>query len=351
MKFLFLCTQPASYLFDSISILANEHEVQVVHYRLSKDAPIDIFKYKNFKLCEYVEHEDLVIKFRLFSPDVVLAAGWTNLTYLKCCYHFKLLGKMTVLTSDNPYIDNLFNRISAKYFGLYIRRYFTHTWVPGRKQYEFMKRLGFQHNQIILDLYTANNYLFDSNLNNLNRYNDNIKKILFIGRIVDYKGVKLIYDSFNEIARRHKDKFNWRLEIIGNGELEGMLTSNEYIKKTNFLQPFDIKVKMLESHGFILASKLEHWGVAVHEAAHCGLPLLLSESVGASERFLINKHNGYYHKPFCKESIIRSMENLFSCSNSELIEMSINSKRLAQRITLNDWVSQIVGASLYFYKK
>lgn len=348
MKFVFLCTQPAAYLFDSIDLLGEQNEVIVVHYKISETAPFNIEKYKNLTLIEFDSAINYIPSILSFNPDVIVCAGWSNPKYLNISKYFKRLGKMTVLTADNPVSTDVIKTIGTFIFGFYIRYHFTHSWVPGRKQYEFMKKIGFNHNRIILDLYTANNVLFNNDKSNLQRFNESTKTLIFIGRLVEYKGIQIIYEAFNEIS--NFKSINWKLEIIGNGDLKETLIPNEKINVYDFLQPEEIKRKMTSAHAFILASTIENWGVAVHEAAHCGLPLLLSENVGAAERFLINNHNGFYHRPFDYSSLKRSLQDLFDLNNEELIEMSLNSFRLAQRITIQDWISQIMGAANYYYK-
>ena len=43
---------------------------------------------------------------------------------------------------------------------------------------------------------------------------------------------------------------------------------------------------------FLMPSSFEPWGVVVHEHAAAGFPLLLSDAVGAGERFLEAPRNG-----------------------------------------------------------
>ena len=60
------------------------------------------------------------------------------------------------------------------------------------------------------------------------------------------------------------------------------------------MQPEDLLAFMSTGKAFVLPSTFEPWGVAVHEFAAAGYPLILSDAVGALARpwMLLQKARG-----------------------------------------------------------
>ena len=105
------------------------------------------------------------------------------------------------------------------------------------------------------------------------------------------------------------------------------------IKVVNFLQPKDL-VKLIKTSGcFVLPSRFEPWGVVVHEFAAAGLPLILSDAVGASDVFLINGANGFIFETNKVLSLKEMLLNIIRSSDERLLSMSAISANLAYRIT------------------
>jgi glycosyltransferase involved in cell wall biosynthesis len=92
---------------------------------------------------------------------------------------------------------------------------------------------------------------------------------------------------------------------------------------------------------FILPSRYEPWGVVVHEFASAGMPLILSESVGAKPQFLIDGANGYTFYKDSAEDLAHKMSLISEQSDEQLASMGTLSARLAKHIT-----PDIVAASL-----
>src|SRR5207342_2108903 len=61
---------------------------------------------------------------------------------------------------------------------------------------------------------------------------------------------------------------------------------------------------------FALLSGREPWGVVVNEAAACGLPLVLSDRVGAAHDLLRNGENGFLVPAGDVESAARALREL-----------------------------------------
>jgi glycosyltransferase involved in cell wall biosynthesis len=124
--------------------------------------------------------------------------------------------------------------------------------------------------------------------------------ILYIGRLIKIKGLFTLLKAFKTVKRNFN---NVSLLLAGNGvlkkDLEEFALNNE-IKDVcfpGFIQPEDLPKYYACSDIFILPSVKEAWGVVVNEAMASGLPVVLSDKVGARGNLLEEGENG-----FCFES-------------------------------------------------
>ena len=100
-----------------------------------------------------------------------------------------------------------------------------------------------------------------------------------------------------------------------------------------FMQPDNLIKEIIECGCFILPSNYEPWGVVVHEAATAGMPLILSDAVGARASFLVNGMNGYKFKSNSTEDLKKYMLKIINSDEKELIKKGELSFKLSQRIT------------------
>ena len=95
-----------------------------------------------------------------------------------------------------------------------------------------------------------------------------------------------------------------------------------------------------KSNGFILPSIYEPWGVVVHEAASCGIPLLLSNKIGSKHEFLINNYNGRLFNPYDKFDIVSAM-NFVKNNNINNI-MGKRSYEISKRLNIDSWTKNFL---------
>ena len=112
----------------------------------------------------------------------------------------------------------------------------------------------------------------------------NNKVILCAGRIEYRKGMDLLLKAFAKI----ENKYEWKINIIGNGEMEKELKElalklhiNDLI---NFI-PFNNNIKeyMINSSIYAMSSRGEGFGLVVTEALEAGLPVVSFKTTGPSE--------------------------------------------------------------------
>ena len=117
---------------------------------------------------------------------------------------------------------------------------------------------------------------------------------LHVGRLIPQKGVDVLVEA---TARARAAGAALHLLVAGSGPEEQplRLLAESLDVPTSFLGFLD-RSRLLDAYAaadlFCLLSRRETWGVVVNEAAAAGLPLLLSENVGASADLLVPDANG-----------------------------------------------------------
>ncbi|MGH8021654.1 MAG: glycosyltransferase family 4 protein [Opitutaceae bacterium] len=64
------------------------------------------------------------------------------------------------------------------------------------------------------------------------------------------------------------------------------------------------------SSGFVLPSKYEEWGLVVNEAMACGVPVLVSKTVGCAEDLVASGRNGFLFDPADVEALRAGLQTL-----------------------------------------
>ncbi len=158
-------------------------------------------------------------------------------------------------------------------------------------------------------------------------------RIVYIGRIVPHKHVKLLVNAFREIKREIPSA---ELHIIGSGSrlqsIRNMATGIKDCYVHGFL-PEDQMIELLKSAWlFVLPSEREGSGIAVLEAMAAGVPFVTIDHPDNATKELCRFRCGLMVEPR-GNSIAAAVIQLFS--NEELWkELKVNSIKFAKK---HDW--------------
>jgi phosphatidylinositol alpha 1,6-mannosyltransferase len=109
--------------------------------------------------------------------------------------------------------------------------------------------------------------------------------VLYVGRLVPQKGIETLVEAVAEAPAR--------LVLVGDGPLlEPLRRLAPDAIFAGFLEGDELVEAYVAADVFALLSTREPWGVVVNEAAAAGLPLVLSETVGAAADLLRPGENG-----------------------------------------------------------
>lgn len=337
MKVLVLYSEVMSYTISTLrEIEAQGVEIVVVSWdkrKLSAYQETFAQTTKHFKRST-LSTMHIIRLAREINPDITVVSGWQDFGYLLAAFFLRLRGKTVVSGFDGQkscsfkhFMGSVLGRLGV------FKLFFSHAWIPGARQYDFASMLGYKKAQVIFDLYSCDTKIFKvGTLNSSGSRNNALPhKFLFVGRLEVEKGVDHLLDAWLNLENKKRD---WTLTIIGSGSLANKLPMNsDSLNAIEFIHPSEL-AEVFRKHGcLILPSRFEPWGVVVHEAASSGLPLLLSDEVGASSTFLIDNYNGHLFKSRSVEAIEKAMLKIIESSDQKLMEMSLASELLSRRIT------------------
>ena len=122
-----------------------------------------------------------------------------------------------------------------------------------------------------------------------------IPVILFSGKLIDEKNPMILLEAYMESSK----KIESALVFVGDGYLRNRM--EKYIKANNlknvFIMGFRNQTELPNFYSladiFVLPSDSEPWGLVVNEAMCFGLPVIISDQVGAGSDLVKSDENGY----------------------------------------------------------
>jgi glycosyltransferase involved in cell wall biosynthesis len=343
-KIVFLYSELATYFLACIEelLLQPDIEVYIVRWPLNKEAPFHFKFTENLKIYDrnnYPTVNELKKLVDEIAPDIIYTSGWLDKGYLKICKAYK--NRIPVIVGfDNQWKGTFKQQVARLISPFKILNHFSHCWVPGIPQEEYAVRLGFKKENILTGFYCCD-YHFFHNLyinNKAEKHTKFPKRFIYVGRYVEHKGVRDLWDAFVELQNESAN--DWELWCIGTGDVRPIEHSK--IKHFGFVQPKDLPQYLKKTGVFVLPSYFEPWGVVVHEFATAGFPIICSDEVGARTAFVENNFNGYIYKSGDKNALKRVLRTIMDSGQDKLLQMGENSVEKASVITPAKWVDQLM---------
>ena len=256
--------------------------MDIVHWPIHPEAPFQFKSTDHYTLHPKEKHSRESLKQLLaqINPTAIVCSGWMDSDYNAVAKAYQKHIPV-VLTLDNWWTGSLKQRLAALTAPWFIHRRFNRAWVPGEPQIPFAQKLGFSGHSLATGFYCADPKPFQA-IYEKRQETSPSKKILYIGRYLDVKGVRELWSAFIQLS----DEFpEWELHCIGTGELWDSRVIHPKIIHHGFKQPRELEphygCRVLRH-----AQQKGTLGVVLHEMAIAGLPLLATQLVGASSQFL-----------------------------------------------------------------
>lgn len=175
-------------------------------------------------------------------------------------------------------------------------------WAPGRKTKEYLLNQGISEKKVY-SIHDSSVCEDREELNIRETYSipTNLSIVLYLGRLVEYKGADVLIKAFSQTSQLFQEKHC--LVIAGSGETEvnckniaKKLKINN-IRFTGFVDPKYRNSFFKESDVFVLPvkitkGKVEAWGLTVNEAIQYDNVIIATDAVGVAFE-LVNNDNGY----------------------------------------------------------
>lgn len=189
---------------------------------------------------------------------------------------------------------------------------------------DLFRKFGmFEENIFLMPMMVNNRYFFNPDPSDHEKF-----IFLFVGRMIPLKNIKLLIDQFlNTFA----EKKEIQLKIVGGGELFDPLRS-KYGNTENilFVGPKygdDLVKEYHSANVLVLPSVTEQWGLVTNEALCAGLPIIVSDQVGAKYDLVENIETGFVFNLNSPNELGEYMNILYR--NKELYKRySENAKKL-----------------------
>lgn len=336
MKILYLYSELVGYQIPVLQEYVNKYDarVHVVSWdknKLKPYVPPECDNITFYKRSEY----DVTGLARLAAetnPDIVYISGWMDKGYLTVAEQLRRRKIPVVSGFDDVWEGRPRQLAACLLFKFTYKKYFSHAWVAGPYQFEFVSRLGFTKNEIIFNLLSANTEFFNSGSDFLvEKKKAYPRAFLYAGNFRDIKGTDILAAAFTKYSTEYHG--DWKLICVGNGPMKNLLNSIPGVEVVGFSSQDELLELVKRSGIFILPSRHEQWGVVVHEFTAAGMPLILSEAVGSRPVFLIEGFNGMSYRHNSVDLLAKAMDIMSRKSDDELVRMGRNSAILSGAIS------------------
>lgn len=266
---------------------------------------------------------------RRVRPALICVSGWMDRGYLSALRDFRREALTKVVAGiDDQWHGNSRQVLGSLIARVVLRRAIDVMWVAGAPQRVYAQHFGYTGARVIPNLLSADVGSFANAEPGLR------KRFLFLGRFDQVKGVDVLVDAYRRLPSETQKA--WSLELVGDGPLRGKLAegvASAGITLRPYLQPKEVPTLLADGGVGCFPSRHEQWGVAIHELAAAGFPLLLSDACGAGTEFLIHGHNGFSLPVGDASRLAAAMQAIAEMNVTVRSLWGARSRELARRIT------------------
>lgn len=333
------------YSAKCIETLAQQGNVQILAYCQKEGAFPNAFdqleKYPNILMPGKSNPEMLFDELYAFNPEMAVISLMRSGIFADIASVWRKSGALVIGARDHLWKGDLrdYANLLAGKFGWFSQ--YEAMFVCGALGRDYGRRIGFAEPAIFDGLYTCDTDVFRPiGLGRHTRNADNgwPKVFLYVGQYIHRKGFDLLLKAYWDY---HQKAVNpWELWLVGSGDMEKDIGETPGVKNLGRKSSSQIAEIMLQAGCLVLPSRVDHWGVVIHEAASAGLPVLASSMCGASVELVQSGFNGYVFPVNDATTLARIL--LCMDEGGQGKEMGQNSLHLAARFSPKLWARRVL---------
>lgn len=344
MRILFLYSEYVNYLDGLMRRLVQDHEatVRIVSWDNNLLKPVNTpdIKRVSFQQRSDLSTEQLVELIETFGPSLIYISGWMDPGYLAAVNKARNRTSFTTVCGfDDNWLGTLRQRLGSVYFRFHLRKCFDKAWVAGARQYHYARQFGYRDGDIAFNFLSCDTDRFGNGPPHDQNRAAAQRKFFYVGNFRDVKGTDLLADAY----RTYRETLSGQCELvcIGQGSLQDLLEGQSGITVLPYMTSSELMDAAKSFDIFVFPSRKDQWGVALHEFALLGFPLLSSTGAGATERFLIDGFNGLMFNKDDPYDLAMAFKKFEEMPSETLKMFGLRSRELGRSVT-----SEISAASL-----
>jgi glycosyltransferase involved in cell wall biosynthesis len=287
-------------------------------------------------------HPGVFSKIRELKPDVIVCDGFFKWTLPALFYKF-CLGTPIVICYERWHHTEMHSQWYRKLYRKMVVRFTNAMCCNGRLSKEYTISLGMPGNKITTGHMVADTEGLAHDLSEVSEEQKQniIKKyclkdtiFLYVGRLIEPKGIKELLEGWYEVLSRQNDRAS--LLLVGDGpqkeELE-QFCQDKQITNVCFagrVDYDDIAQFYSIADIFVIPTLEDNWSLVVPEAMACGLPVLCSKYNGCWPELVQEEKNGWVFDPLehsdTKSKLLSVLEQ-----KERFSELGENSKKIIAR--------------------
>lgn len=256
--------------------------------------------------------------------DVLIMNGYTGkvfiILFIINLFYRRVIGIDSDTALNIPH-NPLKRSLKACYLNFIFRNRHIYGLAGGSKGHkELFRHYGMTENRIFLMPMMVDNEKFEFTASHCT----DPFIFLYVGRLIEVKNLPVLFEAF---AEAFGGRSGVELRIVGAGALEASFKERyKGIRNICFVGSkygAQLQSEYHSASAFILPSEYEPWGLVVNEAMSAGLPVIVSDRVGAAEDLVAGHDTGFVFKYDDKADLIAKMRTLI-CNKEMYREYSRN---------------------------
>jgi glycosyltransferase involved in cell wall biosynthesis len=296
-------------------------------------------------------HINNILPILRVNPGVIILGGWDEPSYFLLWAWGIIARKQTVLWIESTLAEGRRRGLKEAY-----KRWFLHhaavILVPGTRSYEYCRALGVPAAKIFVAPNATDRDYFKSRAQSLLPQRQSLRRelqisevaILFVGRLVEqYKHVSCLIKAYSRLRQAGRQV---RLIIVGDGpdrDAYWQLVKRERVSGVLFMGEMGHE-RLCRVYAaadiMVLPSLCEPWGFVLNEAMEFGLPLVVSDAVGAGPDLVNPGENGFVVPAGDEAVLCQALEQLIL--DPELRQrMGSASRRIVEHFSPENWAAGV----------